>query len=274
MIPKFSLSVNNLSEFDLYERAVRGSNLALPLPFVEILWDNYCHLDPERILEYLSYFSERVTFHIMWSKFLELDEWEFEYFLQRLLVHIKVIKPFYISDHLCRFQLNRTHLFQAIEIDYTDLDTVSRRVDHYQNYLGTQVLFENHASNYLNGCKQIEFFEALMSRTGCGIFFDISNARVSENNGITAYEDWLDLLRRSSNLHCHVGSYDLNSKDGLYYDSHDRDVSKQTLRDVANISSNLNVSTVCYEREFRRTSKAMSSDLNLIQSSLIGVGMG
>lgn len=272
MNPKFSLSVNNLSEFDLYEEAIQKSTLTIPLPFVEILWDNYCHIDPELLLQYLSRFSDCVAFHVMWSKFLNLEEAEFECFLRRLLLHVNIMQPLYVSDHLCRFQLDGTHLFQAMEIPYTDLDAVCTRVDRYQEHLGTQVLFENHASTSSKGCRQVEFFEALIARTGCGIFFDISNARVAENNGVTAFADWLDLLRGSHELHCHVGSYSHNPRDGLDYDTHDSDVTDQTVEDVATVASLLNVSSLCYEREFRRTSQAMSRDLNLIQSSLMGGG--
>lgn len=268
MLPQLSLSVNNLPEFDLYEEAVRGSCLTPKLPFVEILWDNYCHLTPELLHQYLSRFSECVAFHIMWSQFLELDEAEFEDFLRRLQLYVNVIQPLYVSDHLCRFQLNGTRLYKPVEIPYTNLDDICARVARYQERIGTQILLENYASTTPIGRRQVEFFDALVARTGCGIFFDISNARVAENNHITPFAHWLDLLSSSRKLHCHVGSYSYNAKTGSYYDTHDSDVTNQTLKDVETAARFLDMASVCYEREFRRTSADMSRELDLIQLCL------
>ena len=269
MKPYLSLSINNLANFDLYFQGVQQSNLKLKLPFVEILWDNYCHLEPQLILEYLSPFSDRIAFHIMWSKFLELEQEELLQFLQRLKYHIQVINPLYISDHLCQFKINNTHLFTSVELLYNNLDLVTERVKQYQDIIESQLLLENTASTSYQGKKQIEFFQKLRERTNCGIFFDISNARVAEKNGITKFCNWLDILTGDDQIYCHVGGYSYNLDDDLIYDSHDSNLTKETLADLTTVIQCLNIKTICYEREYQRTSEIIANELNLIEKALL-----
>jgi uncharacterized protein (UPF0276 family) len=272
MVTDISLSINNLREFDLYEQAVHTSQINYKLPFVEILWDNYCHLAPEKLAAYLSKFSDRIALHIMWSKFLDCDQQEFEEFLNLLDYHVQLIQPLYVSDHLCTFSLQGVHLFQPLEITYSNIDFVCQRVEHYQQRIGTQLLLENYPSQKNSGQRQIDFFYTLMQQTSCGVLFDISNARVGENNQITALSAWLDLLASVDDLHCHVGSYSYDTKDNLYYDSHDQNLAEPTITDIHNVVSRLSVKTLCYEREYNRTSAEMATDLNLILAATTQAG--
>lgn len=259
-----SLSVNNLRDFEMYAQAVKASQLPQPLSYVEILWDGYCHLQPEKLREYLSQFSDRVAFHIMWSRFLDRDAEHFEFFLKQLKHHVDVIQPIYVSDHLCHFKQDQVHLFQPIEIDYRDLEFVCRRVDTYQQFLDRSILIENHASSAETGRNQIEFFQQLMEKTGCKILFDISNARVAENNRVTQLSDWLEFLRDQSEIHAHLGSYSYDETQDRYFDSHDHNMDNQTAIDIETVLQTLPIKTLSYEREYNRTAEDMTADLDRI----------
>lgn len=259
---QLSLSVNNLRDLDLYHQAVSLSQLSESLDYVEILWDGYCHLPPEEIQTYLAPFSNRIALHVMWSRFLDRDSTEFQNYLQHFKHHVDVLKPIYVSDHLCRFTLSQLHLFQPIEWNYQDLNVVIDRVDEYQQTLGRQLLVENYASGPGDGQAQIDYFERLMAQTGCGILFDISNARVAENNGSLALSDWLSFLRNLPPINCHLGSYSYDPQKQQYFDSHDQNMELQTVRDVEHTLQQLQPATLTYEREHQRTAEEMAADLD------------
>ncbi len=269
MSSQLSLSVNNLTDFSIYEEASQPIRNNGKLPFVEILWDNYCHLPPDKLVEHLSVFSDRIAFHIMWSRFLDRDLEQFEEFLRHLKSHVDVIKPLYISDHICTFQQGNAYVKSGLEFNYENQEEVWRRIDRYQNYIGRQILLENFASMTSDGHKQIDFFDTMMKRTGCNVLFDISNARVAANNGFSPLTEWVDLLKVIKQLHCHVGGYEYNQEFQCYRDSHGHDISQQTLVDIEAIVNNLDVQTICYEREHHRISRAMAQDLSLIANMLM-----
>lgn len=264
MATQLSLSVNNITDFSIYEAGSQSIRNHGKLPFVEILWDNYCHLKPAKIAEYLSTFSDRIAFHIMWSRFIDRDSEELEEFLYLLKSHVDVIQPLYISDHICTFSQGHTYVQSGLEFNYENPEYIWRRIERYQNYIGRKILFENFASMSPTGYKQIEFFREMVSQTGCGIFFDISNARVADYNGFGSFPEWLELLKGMRGLHCHVGGYEYSRKFACHRDSHGDDISQQTLRDISTVLECLDVKSICYEREHNRTSEAMDKDLILI----------
>jgi len=271
MTTTISLSVNNLTDFAIYQDASQClTNNHGKLPFIEILWDNYCHLEPEKLAEYLSSFSDCIALHIMWSRFLDRDEQEFEEFLQLLKFHVKVLQPLYVSDHICTFHQGQTYVRSGLEHNYDNSEHIYRRIERYQNYIGQQLLLENFASMTIQGQRQIDFFQEMVNQTGCGIFFDISNARVAESNGFTPLGDWIQLLRGIRGLHCHVGGYEYSQKFQCYRDSHGHEISQKTLADISHVIANLDVKTICYEREHNRVSEAMARDLTLM-SNLPGI---
>jgi uncharacterized protein (UPF0276 family) len=233
------------------------------------LWDNYCALDPARLADDLGAIADRVMFHIMWSRYLELDEPAFADYLTRLSEHVRVLRPIAVSDHLCRFSFDGLFVGAGQEHTYDDLAAVAERVARYQDKLGMQLLVENNASLEQPAARQIEFLAELMHRTGCGLLFDISNAVVGELNGRGGLEPWLPLLAGRA-LRCHVGSYTHDDLVQQYIDSHDADVSRETqaaLRRVARCTE-FTIESITYERDFNRSSDAIARDLVRIAESL------
>lgn len=265
MKPCVSLSFNNLSDFPLYGEVIDTLELSTPLSFVEILWDNYCHLNPEEILESLGPFSDRISLHVMMSKFLERDRDQLDDFLAVLKNHVRVLKPIRVSDHLARFRSGHLNVAIPMEHDYKDLEYVCERVDRYQGEIGMPLLLENYASTEPQGINQIEFLDALTTRTGCGLLFDVSNAVVSELNGYGCIADWVDYLA-DRRVNCHVGSYAANKKTGLFHDTHNNDLTIPTIRALDDLVAINVAESICYERDYNKSVDALNRDLSMILS--------
>jgi uncharacterized protein (UPF0276 family) len=256
-----TLSAGSLADFGQTAEALRAAELAPEA--IEILWDNFCALDPARLADDLAALADRVMVHVMWSRYLELDEAAFVAYLARLRAHVDVLRPLAVSDHLCRFQFGGAFVGSGQERDYDDLAFTCERVARYQDAIGTQLLVENTASSEHPAAMQIDFVAELQARTGCGILFDISNAVVGELNGFGNVAEWLPLIAGRT-IRCHVGSY---SRDGEHWvDSHDADVGAATEAAIALVSRAARIESITYERDANRSAAAIAADLRRIGS--------
>jgi uncharacterized protein (UPF0276 family) len=174
-----------------------------------------------------------------------------------------------VSDHLCRFQIDRLFVGAGQEYTYDRLDDVAARVARYQDAIGQPLLIENNASNEQPVAKQAAFLKDLIDRTGCGILFDVSNATAGELNGCGAFELWLPLLSGRS-LRCHVGSYALDEDVERHIDSHDCDVSPATQARLRRLiaAPGIEIASITYERDFNRSAAAIGRDLVRIQECM------
>ncbi len=264
MAPELTLSLTSISDFTQTRDALAAAGLGARVPTIEILWDNYCALDPAQLADDLATIADRVMFHIMWSRHLERDEAALAAYLARLAEHVRVLRPLAISDHLCRFEYAGCFLGAGQEDGYDRLDHVCERVARYQDAIGQTLLLENNASLEQPAAKQIDFLHEVMTRTGCGILFDVSNAVCGELNGGGAAASWLPLLAGRT-LRCHVGSYVLDDDAERYIDAHDCDVSAATQDFLRVVVRELDVASITYERDFNRTTEALAADLARIQ---------
>ncbi|HEY1550789.1 MAG TPA: DUF692 family protein [Kofleriaceae bacterium] len=260
-----TLSAGSLADFGQSAEALRAADLRPDA--IEILWDNFCALDPVRLADDLAALAGRVMLHVMWSRYLELDEPAFAGYLARLRRHVDVLRPLAVSDHLCRFQLGGAFVGAAQERDYDDLDVTCERVARYHDAIGQQLLIENTASSEHPAAMQIEFVGELQARTGCGILFDISNAVVGELNGRGGVAEWLPLIAGKP-VRCHVGSYSHDAEGECYVDSHDADVSAATEAAIRLVASSAKIASITYERDANRSAAAIAADLRRIGASL------
>jgi uncharacterized protein (UPF0276 family) len=260
--PEITLSIPGLDDFGQTKSALVAAGLGPRVSTIEILWDNFCALDPVRLAEDLSALADRVMFHIMWSRYLELDADAFSDYLKRLRQHVRALRPVAVSDHLCRFQSHDLWVGAGHEYSYDRFDHVAARVEQYQDVIGQTLLIENHASVDQPAAKQIEFLHALIARTGCGVLFDVSNAVVGELNGRGNVELWMPLLQDRA-LRCHVGSYIHDSDVDRFIDTHDSDVSAATEAALRRLcgSAQFRIDSITYERDFNRTTEGITRDL-------------
>lgn len=262
-----SVSIHSLAEVPLYQRALAEAGMRVPAPFVEIAWDNFCHLDAYELADVLAPLSSRVSFHVHQSKFIERTAEQFDAFLRRLAEHVRVVRPDRVSDHLARFRLGRLNIALPLEHDYRSLSRVCERVRYYQDRIGQQLLIENFGSTSLHGRRQVAFVHELLGRSGCDLLFDVSNAVVAELNGILDFATWLPLLE-GRRLDCHVGGYRLGRGGDLYHDSHDSPVSQRTLAALRRVARVARIDTICYERDYNRTAEDMATDIGNIERAL------
>jgi uncharacterized protein (UPF0276 family) len=123
-----------------------------------------------------------------------------EHDLERIAILCDRYDPGSISDHLS-FSGNAHHRFaDLLPVPYTkaSLDHFAAQIDRVQMRLKRRLLIEN-PSRYLayqgDEMDEVEFIDRLLTKTGCGLLFDINNVEVSATNlgfSATAYVDAID----------------------------------------------------------------------------------
>lgn len=181
-------------------------------------------------------------------------------------MHVDVLRPLYVSDHLCRFQVRGVRLSIPLEANYVDRASIRRRVEQYQEAIGGQLLLENYASTERHGTDQQEVLAWLVEATGCGLLFDISNARAAELNGVARVSGWTQLLAGRS-VHCHVGSFRWRGDTHRYHDTHDQPVAASVLADVTELTRLDVIKTLCYERDHSIDEASLVSDLERLEAA-------
>jgi uncharacterized protein (UPF0276 family) len=267
MAPEVTISLLSFGAFSSTRTALELAGLGPRLSSIEILWDNYCAADPVQLADDLASFADRTLIHIMWSRFLDLDDSAFDEYLTHLGAHVRVLRPIAVSDHLCRFCFDGYFVGAAQEHTYDRIEHVASRIARYQDAIGMQLLIENNASLEYPATTQSEFLHAVMERTGCGIMFDISNAVVGELNGRGAVTSWLPLLA-GRDVRCHVGSYYWDDQVDRAIDSHDREVSEATRAAIRAVHAAATIQSITYERDANRDSASIAADLRDIRASL------
>ena len=120
--------------------------------------------------------------------------------LDRLTLLCERYQAVSVSDHLS-FSGNAHNRFaDLLPIPYTQasLDHFAAEIDKVQGRLKRHILVEN-PSRYLayqgDEMSEVEFIERLISKSGCGLLFDINNVEVSATNlgfSAHAYVDAID----------------------------------------------------------------------------------
>lgn len=200
------------------------------IQFCEILLDNFLHLDGDQIRRVLG--GIPIAFHIMNSRFLEASEIELESFLDRVKRLKEALCPLYISDHIGRFTYKGRLLPRVEEWDYGNRSICEERICKYQDLVGQQVYIENFPSQSLWGRGQAQFYDSLISKTGCGLLFDISNAEVAEKNQADRLEEWLPLVEKTHHFHG-AGYRPAQEDECLIIDSHDEMLSRSTINYIS-----------------------------------------
>ncbi|WP_394832101.1 DUF692 family protein [Pendulispora rubella] len=180
--------------------------------FVEVLIDNFLHVEPEDMAAALD--GAPVAFHIMHSRFLERTEVQLASMASRIRTMARELRPLYISDHLLRFTVDGREVPFLPELDYgRGYDLACRRVTSWQEQLGAPVLFENYPSIFDSGLEQPAFLERLFRETGAGLLFDVSNAVCAHRNCQLPLDAWDTLLESATHgSHLHVGGYEPSSE--------------------------------------------------------------
>lgn len=143
--------------------------------------------------------SYPVSFHSVGLSLGSVDGLN-QYDLDKLATLCDRYQPASVSDHLS-FSGNAHNRFaDLLPVPYTkaSLDHFAGEIGKVQDRLKLSILVEN-PSRYLayrgDEMSEIEFIERLISKSGCGLLFDINNVEVSATNlgfSAQAYVDAID----------------------------------------------------------------------------------
>lgn len=152
--------------------------------------------------------------------------------LAQLARLVQRVQPDWVSDHACFARVGSgLHAADLLPIPFNDesLAVMVRHVDQVQQRLGRRLLVEN-LSAYVgwqgDTLAEPEFFNALTSRTGCGLLLDVNNLFVNaRNDGLApaaaAREAmrWVDAIRVGSVGEIHLAGH-CERDDGWVIDDH------------------------------------------------------
>ncbi len=155
--------------------------------FFELISENF--MGPGgKPLAYLQRFLERfpIILHGVSLNIGGPDELDFSY-LKQLKKLIDLVRPDWVSDHLCWTASGNAHLHDLLPLAYTEevMNTVARRVQIVQDYLEVPFALEN-TSSYLtyqrSTMNEWDFVSELIEQADCGLMFDVNNVYVSAFN--------------------------------------------------------------------------------------------
>jgi uncharacterized protein (UPF0276 family) len=107
--------------------------------------------------------------------------------LGRLKTLCRRYQPESFSEHLAWSSHGETYFNDLLPLPYTEetLARVCEHVDDVQTTLGRRMLLEN-PSTYVRFAEstipEVEFLQAIATRTGCGLLLDVNNVFVSARN--------------------------------------------------------------------------------------------
>ncbi|MDQ0305113.1 DUF692 domain-containing protein [Ancylobacter polymorphus] len=148
--------------------------------------------------------------------------------LRRLRALIDRYRPHSFSEHLAWSTHDTGFLNDLLPLPYTPetLARVSAHVEETQQAIGRQLLLEN-PSTYLvfaeSTIDEIDFLEAVASRTGCGLLLDVNNVMVSCVNHRLDPHLYIDRFPVGRVGEIHLAGYDETTDgagDRLLIDAH------------------------------------------------------
>jgi hypothetical protein len=138
--------------------------------------------------------------------------------LARIRALVAEVEPFLVSGHLAWSTYDSVYLNDLLPIPYDDdaLRVVAANVQEVQDELRRCYVVENPAS-YVSFSRstrtETDFLAELVSRTGCKLLCDVSNAYLSAANlGYDAYE-YINGLPRDAVAELHLGGFTRETDD-------------------------------------------------------------
>jgi uncharacterized protein len=182
---------------------------------------------PIRILEKLRE-SFPIVLHGVSLSIGSSDPLDFEY-LRAVKALMGRIQPAWVSDHLCWTGVNGQNLHDLLPLPFTreTVDHLVERIDQVQNFLGTQMIFEN-VSSYLtfshSEMTEWEFISEVSEKSGSGILLDLNNVYVSSvNHGFDPVQ-YLNGIPSDKVGQFHLAGH--SESEGVLIDTHDHDISE------------------------------------------------
>lgn len=145
------------------------------------------------------------------------------------------------------------HLYDLLPIPFTEeaVRHVAGRIRRVQDILGERIGIEN-VSYYAaldGGMDEIDFINAVLDESGCGLLLDVNNIYVNSiNHGYDALE-FLGSLSGERVMYCHVAGHYVEAED-LRVDTHGADVIDPVWRLLAEAYARFGPMPTLLERDF------------------------
>ena len=154
--------------------------------------------------------------------------------LQRMATLVRRIEPALVSEHLAWSAWNGLHFPDLLPFPRSTeaLRRISAHIDQTQSALGCRIAIEN-PSHYLHidghDWDEIDFLQALVQRTGCGLLLDVNNVYVSARNLGFDPGDYIDRFPAQAVMEIHLAGHTSDPALGadLLIDSHDAPVAPE-----------------------------------------------
>ena len=218
-----------------YEALLDPESLTPPPQWVEVHPQNYFGDGgpPHRWLTAISELFP-VSFHSVGLSLGSADGLNM-YDLDRLTILCDRYDPASVSDHLS-FSGNAHNRFaDLLPVPYTvaSLEHFARAVDQVQHRLKRRMLIEN-PSRYLayqdDEMSEVDFIDALLAKTGCGLLLDVNNIEVSATNLGFSAEAYIDAIDPDHVGEIHLAGHMVEHHDSgpLLIDDHGSRVTQVT----------------------------------------------
>ena len=165
--------------------------------------------------------------------------------LLRLKALVERYRPHSFSEHLAWSTHDTGFLNDLLPLPYTaeTLDRVVAHIDETQQTIGRMLLLENPATYVLfdeSTIDEIDFLEAIVTRTGCGLLLDVNNVVVSCVNHRFDAQAYVDRFPVEWVGEIHLAGYDETqdeSGDRLLIDAHGSPVKTDVMALYAHVLS-------------------------------------
>jgi len=145
-------------------------------------------------------------------------------YLHALKILIDRIDPWLVSDHFCWSGTNLHNSFDLLPIPFTQesIGRVVATIDEVQSCLKRKIYLEN-VSAYVGfknaEMSEIEFINAVIQRSGCGLLLDVNNVYVNAHNFRFDPLDFIDQVIPSAVGEIHLAGHSV--VDDFLFDTHD-----------------------------------------------------
>ncbi|EPP22583.1 DUF692 family multinuclear iron-containing protein [Vibrio fluvialis] len=236
------------------------------IEFVELLIDNFLTTDVNSIKEILK--GRPCAFHIMNSQFLHRDELELKNMAQIINTLIADLKPIYISDHIGKCYHNEQALPQMLEVNYVkDTEWVLEKLTYWSSLLHGQLLLENYPSIIPQSTTQVSFFKEILSKTQCGLLFDLSNAFIAEKNTGQKKEAWHELTKECQ--HFHIAGFEDGPEGEFLVDTHNQCINELVLDYLVQFAREHDIQTISVERDDNFNAREWMRDVDNVRGCQI-----
>lgn len=176
--------------------------------------------------------------------------------LHRLAGLIKRIEPVLVSEHLA-WSTWRNHYYPDLLPFPRTIATLQRVADNIartQDALGRLIAVEN-PTHYLrlegHEYGEIDFFNELIRRAGCGLLVDVNNIHISAHNLQFDANAYIDALPAASIMEIHLAGHSIDANAGvdLLIDSHDAPIAPAVWQLYARLIERIGARPTLIERD-------------------------